>query len=47
MSKSIAIGLAVLCAATAARAEDLFVSIHSGSAMALGAASCSPARPRT
>ena len=37
MKKSIVLALALACAATAAQAEELFVSIHSSSPMAQGA----------
>lgn len=37
MKKTIALALSLACAATAAQAEELFVSIHSGSPMAQGA----------
>jgi hypothetical protein len=37
MKKSLAIGLALLATAAALHAEELFVNIHSGSAMAQGA----------
>ena len=37
MKKSLAIGLSLLATAAAVHAEELFVNIHSGSAMAQGA----------